>query len=82
MNGRARKQLKRLVRGDQSVYGAVSGAIEGLANWPNIKDVKRLRNHAYGYRLRVGRYRLLFDVDEPVRVITVQEVAKRDERTY
>jgi mRNA-degrading endonuclease RelE of RelBE toxin-antitoxin system len=41
-----------------------------------------LRNHRYGYRLRVGRYRVLFDHVDVIRIIKIQEVKKRDERTY
>ena len=44
--------------------------------------MKALKGHKAGYRLRVGRYRVLFDLDEGVRVITIQEVRKRDEQTY
>lgn len=29
-----------------------------------------------------GRYRVLFDVDEMIRIILVEDIKKRDERTY
>lgn len=45
-------------------------------------NIARLRHHQYGYRLRVGRYRILFDVDSNDRQILVQKVTKRDDRTY
>jgi len=35
-----------------------------------------------GYRLRVGRWRVMFDVREALRIIEVEEVKKRDEHTY
>jgi mRNA-degrading endonuclease RelE of RelBE toxin-antitoxin system len=44
--------------------------------------VKRLSNHPYEYRLRVGRYRVFFDFHSTVRIIRIEEVKKRDERTY
>lgn len=54
-----------------------------LADCPtNAANVKALKGHDAGYRLRVGSYRVLFDLDDGVRIITVQEVKKRDERTY
>jgi mRNA interferase RelE/StbE len=49
---------------------------------PDCQGVKALTNHRYGYRLRVGRYRVLFDYDGEVRIVEIQEVKKRDERTY
>lgn len=47
-----------------------------------MDNVKKLTSHEYGYRLRVGTYRVLFDLDKNQRVISVQEARKRDERTY
>lgn len=49
---------------------------------PDCAGVKALVNHEYGYRLRVGRYRVFFDFDGEVRIIDIQEVKKRDEHTY
>jgi mRNA-degrading endonuclease RelE of RelBE toxin-antitoxin system len=41
-----------------------------------------LTNHTHGHRLRVGNYRVLFNVLATVEVINIEEVKKRDERTY
>ncbi|WP_436407202.1 type II toxin-antitoxin system RelE family toxin [Burkholderia diffusa] len=49
---------------------------------PNCHNVKSLTNHEYGYRLRVGNYRVLFNWDGEIKVVEVEEVKKRDERTY
>jgi mRNA interferase RelE/StbE len=32
--------------------------------------------------LRVGSYRVFFDYDGGVRIVSIEEVRKRDERTY
>lgn len=37
-------------------------SIGSLANFPQISNVKRLVESDYAYRLRVGSYRILFDV--------------------
>lgn len=34
------------------------------------------------YRLRVGRYRIFFSNDDAISIITIEEVKKRDDRTY
>ncbi|MFZ5812174.1 MAG: type II toxin-antitoxin system RelE family toxin [Thermodesulfobacteriota bacterium] len=55
----------------------------GLAAWPACRNVKALSGRD-DYRLRVGRYKVIFTVNtggEPV-VVRVEEVKKRDERTY
>ncbi|MCU0597793.1 MAG: type II toxin-antitoxin system RelE/ParE family toxin [Desulfobacterales bacterium] len=50
-------------------------------NWEHL-DITELKNHPYDYRLRVGRYRVLFNYLRVVKIIEIQEVKKRDERTY
>ncbi len=46
------------------------------------RNVKSLTNHEYGYRLRVGSYRVFFEFEGAVRIVSIEEVRKRDERTY
>lgn len=77
---RARKQLAKL--GDRGVRLRLFEAIGQLADYPRVRDLEPLRNHRFGYRLRVGRHRVLLDVDTTLRVVTIQEIRKRDERTY
>ncbi|KAF7597972.1 MAG: cytotoxic translational repressor of toxin-antitoxin stability system [Candidatus Dactylopiibacterium carminicum] len=76
---KAAKQLRKLDRQHQV---AILDAVSGLAGMPDSQNVKALTNHQFGYRLRVGGFRVIFDWDSGVRVVEVQEVRKRDERTY
>lgn len=46
------------------------------------RNIKALINHEYGYRLRVGGYRVFFDLDGAVSIVSVEELRKRDERTH
>ena len=57
-------------------------AVSGLNDFPAVTNVKTLINHDYAYRLRVGDYRVFFNVRETVEIISIEEVKKRDERTY
>ena len=41
-------------------------------------DVKRLAGRD-GYRLRVGSWRILYEIDEVVRVIAVEDIRQRKE---
>lgn len=77
---KARKQVSKIV--DRATRIDIEEAVHGLRLWPNCLQVRPLANHAYGYRLRVGRFRILFDVDTVIRIIDIQEVKKRDDRTY
>ncbi len=78
---RAAKQLKKL-RNPAAIAEIQAGA-ESLCYWPDCKNVKALSAHVYPYRLRVGNYRIFFTVqNDVVQVIYIEEVRKRDERTY
>lgn len=55
------------------------GNAPSLAGLPERKGSAR---HEYGYRMRVGDWRILFDVQDRIRIAMIQEVKKRDERTY
>lgn len=77
---KAQRQIRKIAeRADQLV---IVEAVERLRDFPACSNVKALTNHAYGYRLRVGRWRVLFDADTSIRIIEIQEVKKRDDRTY
>ncbi|MEJ1402650.1 MAG: type II toxin-antitoxin system RelE/ParE family toxin [Candidatus Sedimenticola sp. (ex Thyasira tokunagai)] len=73
------KQLKKL---DRQVKVRIFNAVQSLTHFPDVQNVKKLSNHQYGYRLRVGNYRVLFNDHETINVIGIEEAKKRDERTY
>ena len=77
---KAYKQLYKIR--SQQVREGIYDAVETLRSWPVCQNVKALTSHEYGYRMRVGDWRILFDVKDRIRIITIQEVKKRDERTY
>ncbi|WP_288407418.1 type II toxin-antitoxin system RelE/ParE family toxin [uncultured Pseudomonas sp.] len=76
---KAVKQLGKINKADQA---KVFDAVDALAHMPKVQNVKSLTNHQFGYRLRVGRYRVLFDWDGTVKIVNIEEVSKRDEHTY
>lgn len=75
---RALKQLKRIQKQRQK---QIVLAVRDLQNWPDCRNVKALTNQP-GYRLRVGSYRVLFDIEDELRIVEIEEVKKRDDRTY
>lgn len=76
----AYKQLLKIA--DRNVREEIYETSETLCNFPTVNQVKKLTNHQYPYRLRVGRYRIFFEVDNGVRIIHIEEVKKHDDRTY
>jgi len=64
--GLPRKDARRAV-------AALEGLQDGLSG-----DVKRLTNFPPEYRLRVGDYRVLFEVEDPGRVVVYRVRHRRD----
>ncbi len=61
------KQLKQIKQG-----------IEALIHFPDIPHIKHLSNHPVAeYRLRIGQYRVLFDVDWEKRKIHILKIGHR-----
>ena len=77
---KARKQLKKLK--DKVVIKRILEGVEALeSNQANI-NLKPLVNHDCSHRLRVGNYRVFLNIDEVIEIAIIEEVKKRDERTY
>ncbi len=76
---KAVKQLHRIAQNDKE---RVFSKITTLRQFPDCLNIKKLRGFEDTYRLRVGRYRVLFLFVETIKVIRIEEVKKRDERTY
>lgn len=77
-----KKAVKQLAKIDGQDRSRIANAVTALADLPNAQNVKALTNYEYGYRLRVGNYRVLFDADTVIRIVEIQEVKKRDGNTY
>ena len=77
---KALRQLRKVdAHAGKQIREAVSTELLDLSK---ARNVKALTNHEHGYRLRVGNYRVFFDFDGAVRIVSIEEVRKRDERTY
>lgn len=76
---KAVKQLHRIAEGDKE---RIVLKVADLRQFPDCLNTKKLRGLQDTYRLRVGRYRVLFLFVETIKIIRIKEVKKRDERTY
>jgi mRNA interferase RelE/StbE len=66
---KALKQMRKLPQRDGA---AIRQAVrEELVDLSKARNVKRLTNHEYGYRLRVGQYRVFFEFDGVIRIVTI-----------
>jgi len=57
----------------------IGRAIDGLSDDPRPPGVRKLVGHQSLYRIRVGSYRLVFDVDDQARSIRITRVRHRRE---
>ena len=71
---RAIKDLKHLQKQDAS---RIADALERLQS--NLTgDVKKLTNFTPEYRLRVGQFRILFEIENETRIIVYRVVNRRE----
>ncbi len=76
---RAKKALARIPRDFQI---RIAQSLRELADNPRPPRCRRL---AFGhdiYRIRIGEYRVVYQVDDADRIVDVAKIARRDESTY
>lgn len=55
----------------------IAGAIDGLRNDPRPPGCKKLRSNEELWRIRVGDHRVIYAIDDAVRVIDVRRIGNR-----
>ena len=78
---KAHKQVDKL---PPQVSGKLVLKANQLLAWPNVSGVVKLEDRDNEYRLRSGRYRIIFSVHPSgdVTILQIEEVLIRNERTY
>jgi mRNA interferase RelE/StbE len=56
----------------------IASHIDSLESNPRPKDSKKLKGNA-GYSLRVGTYRILYDIDDKTKLVTIYRIKHRRE---
>jgi mRNA interferase RelE/StbE len=75
----AARQLRKLPR---EALKTIKDATEALCGDPRLDGVVKLSGRDGLWRIRVGRYRVVYRIVDDVLVVTVTKVALRDESTY
>ena len=70
---RAKKFIDKLPQNEKQ---RIVEALEGL---PQTGDIKKMQNHDGLYRLRVGNYRIIYEIDNGELIIIVIDVGNRGE---
>jgi mRNA interferase RelE/StbE len=69
----AQKQMMKL---DKKVIPVIKSAISGLAGNPRPYGYKKLKGED-AYRIRVGSYRVIYEIDDGKIIVTVVSVGHR-----
>ncbi|MDP2937077.1 MAG: type II toxin-antitoxin system RelE/ParE family toxin [Dehalococcoidia bacterium] len=74
LSQRARKDIDDL---PDNMWPRVRSAINDLRNNPRPTGCKKLKGQPKTYRIRVGNYRALYDVDDTARTVVMLRVQHR-----
>ena len=80
----SKKAIKQLLAIDQRYMSSIRKKVNELQTFPDVTlDLKKMSSEDNLYRLRVGDYRILFEVinGEPI-IINIQTVKRRTSTTY
>ncbi len=56
--------------------------ILALAEEPRPHGVRKIEGEDRSYRIRVGAYRVVYEVDDAEQLVVILHVGRRDERTH
>ncbi|MFZ3132227.1 MAG: type II toxin-antitoxin system RelE/ParE family toxin [Desulfosporosinus sp.] len=69
--------LKFLAKQEVGVQERIAKGLTGLLLIPPKGDIKLLKGHEGLYRLRVGTYRLLFEINHTENIVYIQAIDSR-----
>jgi mRNA interferase RelE/StbE len=63
-------------------FERLRNAIRSLAGEPRPQEVRKIRGTEKVYRIRVGNYRVVYDVYDTDNLVLILQAARRSEITY
>ena len=63
-------------------FERLRNAVRSLAEEPRPRGVRKIRGAEKAYRIRVGNYRVVYDVYDSDNLVLILQVARRSETTY
>jgi mRNA interferase RelE/StbE len=78
----SRSAEKTLLELPQEESDRLARAIDSLAAEPRPAGVVKLHGRAAVYRRRVGAYRIIYEIQDRIRLVRVIEISRRTTQTY
>jgi mRNA interferase RelE/StbE len=78
--GRDLDKLKGKI--DRRDFERLREAIAGLAQEPRPQCVRKIKGLENSYRIRVGSFRIVYDIYDDIFLILVLQISRRNEATY
>ena len=63
-------------------FERLRNAVRNLAENPRPQGVRKIRGAEKAYRVRVGNYRVVYDVYDSDNLVLILQIARRTETTY
>ena len=73
-------KLKEKIR--RQDFERLRSAIMALVNQPRPRNVRKIKGAETAYRIRVGDYRIVYDVFDDRKLVLLLQVTRRTETTY
>jgi len=74
-----RKKIKKIPKNYQE---NIISKLSALSEFPHFLDIKKIKGQVNTYRLRIGNYRAVFDVDFNTKIIYVTALSIRGRTEY
>ncbi len=74
------EKLKGRIR--RQDFERLRAAVSGLADEPRPQGVRKIKGTERAYRIRVGSYRVVYEVYNDDNLVLILQVARRSETTY
>ena len=75
--GLKKSAIKELASIPKPFNQHIASAIDSLSNNPRPEGVKKLKGEEDAYRIRVGDYRIIYTIEDVIRIVEIHRVRHR-----
>ncbi|HDX9577018.1 TPA: type II toxin-antitoxin system RelE/ParE family toxin [Bacillus pseudomycoides] len=69
--------VKFIAKQEKAIQQRIADGLKGLLEIPPEGDIKSMKGYTDLYRLRVGTFRIIFEIDHDEKVIYIQAIGNR-----